>query len=62
MTQFGRWLLFTAVALFLAAPIIVVAGVSVNARKTLQFPPLGFSLGWYREIIADPGWRVQAAG
>jgi len=57
MRRFGRWLLFTAVALFLAAPIIVVAGVSVNAKKTLQFPPAGFSLGWYREIIADPGWR-----
>ena len=45
MRQFGRWLLFTVVALFLAAPIIVVAGVSVNAKKTLQFPPAGFSLG-----------------
>lgn len=55
----GWWtrLLFIAVALFLAAPIVVVAGVSVNAEKTLQFPPQGFSLDWYRQIITDPGWR-----
>jgi putative spermidine/putrescine transport system permease protein len=57
MTKVGRWLLFVMVALFLAAPIIVVAGVSINEKKTLQFPPVGFSLGWYRDIIADPGWR-----
>lgn len=56
----GRWasrLFFAAVAIFLALPIIVVAGVSVNAQKTLAFPPAGFSLDWYAEIFADPGWR-----
>jgi putative spermidine/putrescine transport system permease protein len=57
MIRIGRWLLFLLVGLFLAAPIIVVAGVSVNAQKTLQFPPAGFSLDWYREIVTDPGWR-----
>lgn len=50
-------LFFLLVGLFLAAPIVVVAGVSVNAEKTLQFPPIGFSLEWYRQIVADPGWR-----
>jgi putative spermidine/putrescine transport system permease protein len=45
------------VALFLAAPIIVVAGVSLNEQKTLQFPPQGLSFEWYRQIVADPGWR-----
>jgi putative spermidine/putrescine transport system permease protein len=56
----SRWparLLLTSVALFLAAPIAIVAGVSVNAEKTLQFPPEGFSLDWYRQIVADLGWR-----
>ena len=56
----GRWgarLLFFAVALFLLAPITVVAGVSVNAERSLLFPPEGFSLDWYRQIVADPGWR-----
>ena len=48
---------FVLVGLFLAAPLIVVAGVSVNARQTLAFPPQGFSLAWYVEIFADTGWR-----
>ena len=26
-------------------------------QKTLAFPPAGFSLDWYRQIVADPGWR-----
>ena len=57
MMRLGRWLLFAAVALFLAAPIVIVAGVSVNEAKTLQFPPIGFSLDWYSQIVTDPGWR-----
>ncbi|WP_207459496.1 ABC transporter permease [Azospirillum sp. SYSU D00513] len=44
-------------ALLLAVPLLVVAGVSVNAKKTLSFPPQGFSLSWYAEIFTDPGWR-----
>jgi putative spermidine/putrescine transport system permease protein len=46
-----------AVAVFLAAPLVVVAGVSVNELQDLRFPPRGFSLAWYRQIFADPGWR-----
>jgi putative spermidine/putrescine transport system permease protein len=57
MIRLGRWLLFAAAAIFLAAPIVIVAGVSVNEAKTLQFPPTGFSLDWYWQIVADPGWR-----
>ena len=57
MIRIGRLLLFVLVALFLAAPIIIVAGVSVNAEKTLQFPPVGFSFDWYAQIVTDPGWR-----
>ena len=46
------------VALFLAAPIVVVAGVSINERQSLAFPPEGFSLDWYAAIVTDPGWRA----
>lgn len=45
------------VGLFLSLPIIVVAGVSVNEKQTLAFPPQGFSLGWYGEIFANVEWR-----
>jgi putative spermidine/putrescine transport system permease protein len=52
-----RNVLFGAVGLFLALPLIVVAGVSVNAKQSLTFPPQGFSLGWYGEIFLHMEWR-----
>lgn len=52
-----RRLYFIAVALFLAAPLIVVLGVSVNEKQDLAFPPKGFSLAWYAQIFTDEGWR-----
>ena len=55
--RFAARLLFALVAVFLAAPLVVVAGVSVNEEKSLLFPPQGFSLAWYTAIVADPGWR-----
>lgn len=45
------------IALFLAAPLVVVAGVSVNAKKTLLFPPEGFSFSWYTDIFTQNDWR-----
>ena len=50
---------FTLIGLFLAAPIIVVAGVSVNEKQSLTFPPQGFSLAWYGAIFTD---SVQCCG
>lgn len=52
-----RRIVFFLVALFLAGPLVVVAGVSVNERQSLTFPPQGFSLSWYAQIFTDPGWR-----
>jgi putative spermidine/putrescine transport system permease protein len=52
-----RNVLFGVVGLFLALPLIVVAGVSVNARQSLTFPPQGFSLGWYGQIFLHMEWR-----
>ncbi|WP_182085942.1 ABC transporter permease [Aureimonas sp. ME7] len=52
----GRFL-FVLVALFLAAPVAIIAGVSVNAQQSLVFPPQGVSLRWYGAIFTDPGWR-----
>ncbi|MCO6180136.1 ABC transporter permease [Ciceribacter sp. RN22] len=51
-------LYFVLVAIFLAMPIMVVAGVSVNEKQSLTFPPQGFSLSWYSAIFTDPGWRA----
>jgi len=46
----------TVMALYLAAPLVVVAGVSLNAQKLLLFPPQGLSLRWYGNLVTDPGW------
>ena len=45
-------------ALFLSAPLIVVAGVSLNAKKVLFFPPDGISLRWYVELLTHKEWLV----
>ena len=52
-----RRIVFLLVAAFLAGPLVVVAGVSVNEKQTLTFPPQGFSLAWYGQIFSDAGWR-----
>ena len=49
----GR-LWMAAVAVFLALPLVVVAGVSVNEKQSLIFPPEGFSLGWYGQVFTNP--------
>lgn len=58
---FERWLgrlFMMLVGLFLSAPLVIVAGVSVNEKRSLMFPPEGFSLAWYATIVTDPGWRI----
>jgi putative spermidine/putrescine transport system permease protein len=54
--RLGRRLLLGAVTLFLAAPLLVVAGVSLNAQRQLLFPPRGFSLRWYGELLTQGDW------
>jgi putative spermidine/putrescine transport system permease protein len=44
------------IALALAAPLVVIAGVALNERKVLYFPPRGFSLQWFADIWRDAGW------
>lgn len=51
---------FTLVAGYLLLPIVVILGVSLNARKVLFFPPEGLSLQWYAEFFRDPAWYLPA--
>jgi len=57
MSALLRNLLLAAVGLFLALPLIVVAGISVNQGQQLLFPPKGFSLSWYLDVFAASDWR-----
>ncbi|RJF80683.1 ABC transporter permease [Oleomonas cavernae] len=56
MSRFATRLTFAGFGLFLAAPLAVVAGVAVNEKKSLTFPPEGFSLAWFGEIFTNPEW------
>jgi putative spermidine/putrescine transport system permease protein len=44
------------VGLVMIMPLLVLAGVSLNAKKRLFFPPDGVSLRWYGELFSDTGW------
>lgn len=57
MNGFLQRLYMGLIGLFLLMPLIVVAGVSVNEKQTLAFPPEGFSLSWYAEIFTNTEWR-----
>ncbi len=54
--RFLRNIYLTAVLIFLAAPLVIIAGVSVNSPKRLLFPPEGFSLRWYAELFSQDAW------
>ena len=42
------------------APLLVVAVVSINQNRYMDFPPEGFSLQWYAELLNDSGWRTRS--
>ena len=42
---------------FLLAPLAVVAVVSINANRYMDFPPQGLSFTWYEQMVVDPAWR-----
>jgi putative spermidine/putrescine transport system permease protein len=49
------------IAVILAAPLVVVLGVSLNEERLLLFPPRGFSLQWYVELFFEPTWLRAVA-
>lgn len=57
MRGLGRALLLGLVVIFVAAPIVVIAGVSLNARRQLYFPPRGLSFQWYVEMFTQSDWQ-----
>ncbi len=47
-----HWTVAALVAAFLAAPSLVVLGASFTTGTIVQFPPDGFSLRWYGDVLA----------
>lgn len=44
------------IALWLVAPTLVVIPMSFAEKKSLAFPPSGFSLKWYENFFTNPQW------
>ena len=59
MSRFQRILIglfCAAVALWLVAPTLIIVPISFAEKKSLAFPPDGFSLQWYANLIRNPEW------
>lgn len=52
----GRILYVVAILALLAAPLAIVAGVSLNAAQSLRFPPQDLSLRWYAALLSEADW------
>jgi len=42
--------------LVLAIPLVIIVAVSITAGEFLNFPPEGFSLQYYTDILGSPSW------
>lgn len=45
----------------LLVPILVIALSSFTASNYIAFPPQGWSLRWYEQVLGDTGWIAAAA-
>ena len=55
-TRIALGLFCVLVAIWLLAPPLVISPISVHEKKSLAFPPDGFSLQWYRNFFTNPEW------
>jgi putative spermidine/putrescine transport system permease protein len=49
-----------ALVAFMTLPTLVVMAVSVNPTAILSFPPAGFSLRWYENVLTYPQFQRAA--
>ena len=47
-------------SLFLIAPIAFIVALSFGSSQWLIFPPPDWTLEWYRQLLAEPGWLDAA--
>jgi putative spermidine/putrescine transport system permease protein len=52
----ARHVFLALFATFLALPLVIVAGVSVNGSRRMHFPPEQWSDRWYVDFFDDAGW------
>ncbi|RUX22131.1 ABC transporter permease [Mesorhizobium sp. M7A.F.Ca.US.011.01.1.1] len=51
------WIPVGLTVVFLLVPTLIVIPISFTSSSFPDFPPQGFSLRWYQEIIGNPMWR-----
>jgi putative spermidine/putrescine transport system permease protein len=65
MGEGGRWrspariglvVLGVLTVIFLVGPMLVVIPMSFTEGKILSWPPRGFSLQWYQQLVDEPRW------
>ena len=54
-----RYLVVSAVVVFLIGPLLVVGLASFNSNQFLDFPVTDFSGRWYEALITDAQWRAS---
>jgi putative spermidine/putrescine transport system permease protein len=50
-------LVTAAMMVFILAPLIVTLTISIGTSPFAAFPPKGFTLGWYAQVLADPEFQ-----
>ena len=56
----AAWLLAlitAAVMVFILAPLVVTVAISVGTSQFAAFPPRGFTLRWYAQVLADADFQ-----
>lgn len=51
-----RIVICALVVVYLVAPMLIVAIISFSSAQFLVFPPPGFSLQWYENVLETPAW------
>ncbi len=64
LSRLGRWTARAGLVLvfvFLVLPLLVAASVSFTSDEFMAFPPVGFSLRWYLEVLSGSYWTEAVA-
>lgn len=57
LRRFLFWLFVGVTALFLLLPTLIIVPMSFTTTTTLEFPPVGFTLEWYGNVIGAADWQ-----
>lgn len=56
IVRFAKGVFLALVFSLFTVPLVIVAGISLNEKKFMFFPPQGLSLRWYPEVFEKTVW------